>query len=324
MINEKVFNSYFEQKNKMPKINIQTMKYENNLNIKVTEIEDSGDNNNRNDNIKNEKKFLNPEEIQEINDKLLEEFNKEIVIGEQVVQSYKDNKIGETDGRKKIEELELETRDSLSYEYEFSDNKEISEKNYDIDKLIEQKNNLLQVILGNFFNGVLVKEKLSIRNGKIFEYRRQYPCGLKYFKLRVIENLQEATANLNDKQLDILEFCMNKITEIEPQKFNVNIKPLFFVTKENDEEYKINKLTKIEIDRGGSIITNLYRHNSFERIFTTKSILHYQKEIEQGIIDYIAQLDNIIETLNKEIEEIKTKGTDYLAFAELTKQEGND
>ena len=84
----------------------------------------------------------------------------------------------------------------------------IKNKRQEITDLKNNKERTITKIIGQMYNGVLLTDSLSFRNGEIFEYRCQYHPSIKRIKEKIMIKIHEVDKKLSPENMDILEFCL--------------------------------------------------------------------------------------------------------------------
>jgi len=225
----------------------------------------------------------------------------------------------------------------------------IRQKRSVISNLDKKKEEIVMKIIGQMYNGTFIKEKLSIRKGKVYAFRCQYNPSLSTIKDDIMNNLQEVAGKIPTRSLDVLEFILQKVysnphtiksnrwgrNESERQKI-VRIplmKILELDKRKNVETYNISIhfSNGILIDDRGDV--KFFYEYLDEESKQTKTefpslesdtfaglYLKYQKEIEESAKEFITELDKEINSFEEELEQIKTKGQNQLALCELTNE----
>jgi len=147
---------------------------------------------------------------------------------------------------KKIESIERVIENKLKIIYE---NDKIKEK-------------LIKQIIGQLYNGTLVKNGLSVRKGNIHTYRCQKSPRIYEIKETILKNIQEISEKLNDNSLDIIEFLLNKVYSTDNnskriKKYNnyyrydtlirnkiIDIKPIKIMINDDYQRYSKYKIIK--------------------------------------------------------------------------------
>jgi hypothetical protein len=225
----------------------------------------------------------------------------------------------------------------------------IRKKREKISLLDDKKEEIVMKIIGQMYNGTLVKEKLSIRKGRIYVFRCRYNPSMSNVKETIMANLQEVAQKIPKQSLDVLEFVLQKVYA-NP---NSHIKSNYWNRNEGSERQKIIRipLTKVlEIDNkdeketknfsihftNGILIDDSGEVKFFYE-FTDKIenklktefprlesetfaglYLKYEKEIEDNAKEFVDELDIEINSFEKELELIKDKGQNQLALCELS------
>jgi hypothetical protein len=200
---------------------------------------------------------------------------------------------------------------------------------------MQKKDELIKNILGQLYTGVLVTDKITIRKGGLYNYKKQrWNVELPNFKKVVLENLHEVSNKLSSENLDILEFLLNKIVpvdyndEVDTDEKIISIPitpPIKMVKSEkwtSSQEINILLTDSISIDSSGEASFRFLNEqctgipSNIERLITLK----YKKQIDNATNEKTINIQQKINSVNKDIEEIKDKGQNYLALIELQKQ----
>jgi hypothetical protein len=272
----------------------------------------------------------------------LEETEKLIQLGESVFQQVKPHLFDKTG-----EEFD----DRIDLNESVSD--EIRKKRQKITEIDNKKGDVIMKIIGQLYNGVLVKDKLSVRKGKVSLYRCQYKLGMERTKEIVMGNLHEVSTKLTPASLDILEFILNKIytnpnTHIHNRYSSDNSNerqkiirfPELKIIEEQEDRWNRNEgnetatknlnihfLNGVVIRENGQV-QFFYEHKNKDGelmtdfpSLTTETFaglyIKFEKGIEENANIFIQELDSEIEKAEKEMTEIRDKGQNQLALCEL-------
>jgi len=239
-----------------------------------------------------------------------------------------------------------------------SDNvtEEIKQKRKKIRDIDEKKESVILQIIGQLYNGVLIKEGLSFRRGKVYEYRRQYPASVSTIKEMVMKNLHEVSTKIKGNNLDVLEFMLQKYYT-NPNSHIISRNRNYWGNKDGEKRQKIIKFPEFKIVErrnkeiaekqfsiftlNGLIIDDdgkvqfFYEYKDEKGELKTEFpdldsetfaglYIKFEKEIEDNAKVFIDELNGEIENAEKEMKEITDKGQNQLALAELMKQDNKN
>ena len=226
---------------------------------------------------------------------------------------------------------------------------EIKNKRQKISDLKGLKQETIKKIIGQLYNGVLIPESLSIRKGEVFEYRCQYHPQLTNIKRKIMKHLHEVSEKLSEENMDILEYCLERVSESDESYSN------YSYGKRDDEEknksFDFDEIKLIEVrdeEKSQKDITICYINNvkvddkgkiefrykymdkdendkDKEKIEnpclreTSESMLYkkFDKQIKDMAKDFIKDLDDDIKIRELELKEIKEKGSSQLMICEM-------
>jgi len=252
-----------------------------------------------------EAEILSKLEAFEKNNKILKEIlDEKIVLQEQLVEN-------------------IEIDESLT-DIHISENK--IEK---LNKLREQKEELIQEAIGQMYKGTLVEGKLTIRNGKAKPFRRQYSLGSIEIKGYVLGNLHEVRGKLSDENLTIIEFLFEKIDEDESR----NETELAFLPidnyilanndykKEGEMKVKVYDVIKITKTSYNIKMRACYKGQEIWLNDEEKKILLYRhrEKLKEIISNLNKTVNSLIKTREQEIEDIKNQAKNLLIVSALQK-----
>jgi len=202
-----------------------------------------------------------------------------------------------------------------------------------IQKYLTEKDNLLYKVLVALFknNSVVIKEKLSLRNGEFRQYRGQYKINLN--DVKKIINEYCAYLDLNENELDVLELCLGFVTDEDYESWR-GLRDITEIWK--DKEYKLPKeitifqtddeednnfitIEKISINAKGNVAFNSkYRYSSSLNDKNEKRLIcYFKEEIGELKKQYNNEMRESRERLEKEIKTIKEQCGKYLLVASL-------
>jgi len=231
------------------------------------------------------------------------------------------NKTTKPFNKSKIEQLNLASKEQK--ERELSDSRE----------------NLMLKAIGQMYNGVLIPNELTIRNGRLYPYRRRYNMSASSVKEVILKDIHEVSTKISKDNLDVLEFLLGKIednddndrysrgyrqrnrTEATSQK-EIPVKDMFVIFGEDygdNAEFKVNEIKAIIIKDNGEISFRNKKRQDTDVDERIKGMLFtkYYSQIKI-IYDGITQtFDKKLATLEAECEEIKSKCGNLLVMAKL-------
>jgi len=208
-----------------------------------------------------------------------------------------------------------------------------------ISESVGTKTDKIISIIGQMYNGVLVKEKITLRKGKIFRYRShsEYSMGLTEFKKLVLKNLHEVSEKLTERNLEILEYVLDKVDNEDEKKDFKELRFDEIQLLDIDEDWRkrqtleVVKVNGVRVNNEGDIyfikgkpplIDDISEVVLSIRLF---NMLYYkfQNQIELMCKEYIEKLEAKEKEILDEIEKIKKKGSALLMVAEIQSGEDN-
>jgi hypothetical protein len=215
-----------------------------------------------------------------------------------------------------------------------------------IKKLEIEREVLLRKIIGTLYNGTLIANELTFRNGEVFKYKERSPINSLFsIKTKINEHLHEIEAKLkkkNDKAIDVLEYVMTKIEQMDKNNsINSQVQYIFdncktkkikldeplvimnFETDYNDEvkssmENSTETINGIMIDSRGRI--QLYDEDddiSISDINEERIRRLYKGEVAEIQKGIVADLEKLKGKLEADIKEIKDKCSDRVMLLSL-------
>ncbi len=227
----------------------------------------------------------------------------------------------------------------------------IRKKRGEISKIDNDKENLILKIIGQMYNGVLVKDNLSFRNGEIFNFRCQNKPSVQKVKEILLSNIHEVGEKISPQNLDVIEVLLDKIylnqnsskdrwgNRDEKQRMKIiNFPSEIRILEKNKDDYEeknvykdmftIYKINGVRIMDDGDVeffkdvVNEETRETEKEEVELENSTfaglyLKFEKEINENAKEFINDLNREIKEADKEMEEIKLKGQNQLALCEL-------
>jgi hypothetical protein len=219
--------------------------------------------------------------------------------------------------------------------YDDIESKELSQvAKRKIEKRVEQisdmdskKEELILNIIGKLHEGVLIPEKLTARNGKIYEYRKQQHAELSAIKELFYPNKAIIQKKLPQSSVDVLEFVLQKCKTNENGRTKMvkfdELKILEIEKDNEDLDLNLVKTNGFVIDGEGDV-KFIYQYPKGEIADVSPEtkiynglFLKFKKEIKTNAELFLQELDTDIQNFNKEMDEIKEKGQNQLALIEL-------
>lgn len=190
----------------------------------------------------------------------------------------------------------------------------------------EMEEKILKII-GQMYEGVLIKDALSIRKGKIYKYRYQYKPSCSNIIEEIERRYTEVEEKIGKDKSEILTFLIkiNKLLKNLEQNNNeisirkeLEIEPIFltdFGYRNNSIEVK--EVAKICIDREGNHFFNSKGEEAgvYKKEFIIeKKYLREMEEMKKSILEAYSQIKKDLEKYNEQIDE---KGAKYLIASTL-------
>jgi len=212
-----------------------------------------------------------------------------------------------------------------------------------IGKLINKKNEISIAIIGQMRKGKIT-ENLSLRKG-YFHFKRRRNCASLY---RVKEELESNIHEVKDKftanNFEILEFILQRVYEKEnenggygsyvdkiseeKERFIMDIKeraliyPSSYKAENYENSFEVIKVNCIILENGELYLGYKYDKNTHRFDDTTLLplfIKEYNNELKDNIAKEIKCFRREVDRLEKEINDIKTKGQNLYMLYELNK-----
>jgi len=195
---------------------------------------------------------------------------------------------------------------------------------------------LIMAILGQMYNGVLINDKVSVRNGSVYPYKCRYRMSLNQLVRYIETSNAEIIQKLGEVKLVLLNNVIKLGVELKDVEYKIQEtivmfkKPHYELEAESDYGYrqhqlKGNKVEGIRInsngvspirqetDGNGNIIRNIVV--DFTNINRVININKDDVEVELNKV--YDKMKALVEKQEKLIEEIKVLGGDYLILANL-------
>ena len=69
--------------------------------------------------------------------------------------------------------------------------------------LKDKKDILIGKAIGQMYNGILINNELTIRNGKLYSYRRRYHLNANRVKEKILKNIHEVSEKISKENLGL-------------------------------------------------------------------------------------------------------------------------
>jgi hypothetical protein len=202
------------------------------------------------------------------------------------------------------------------------------------------KEELILKIIGQLYEGVLIPDFLTIRQGKFYRYKTQSQLDLGNVKRMIEQNKATISKRLDKSSSEMLEFMLQKYdkkySDDERQK-TIKINEINVFKNETDGSYNdemyincyVAKVDTILIKANGEIHfchqnkDELHSHDFYTKIYDGLFI-KFKKEIKQNAELFVQELEADINSFEKDMIEIKDKGQNQLAFIELSNQNNGE
>jgi hypothetical protein len=224
--------------------------------------------------------------------------------------------------------------------------KEIKEK---IKALVDKKNEISMAIVGQMAKGKIT-ENLSLRKGEFHFKNRRRSTNLYRAKEEIIENIHQVKDKVTANNFDILDFILQRVYEDErieeyadnlssgKEKFVVDFEERSILLSRYDyniensqNEFELIKVNCILLENGYLYLAYKYKDNDNDEVridsygkSNALAILpifvkEYEKELKVKITEEIQFYQKEVDRLEKEINDIKTKGQNLYMLYELNK-----
>ena len=253
---------------------------------------------------------------------------------------------------KEREEQESESNDRDNKELPKTVTDEIRERRDNINKIKQDKEKRILVMLGQMYNGVIIPQQLSCRRGEFFRYRCQYALSLQSVKEELMKNLHAVSEKITvSKNLDIMEYVLEKWDKDKDATSNSSSN---YYSKRSEKEgkkkdFRFDEVTLIEntnrsndnpntsfdflhtngvcvFDNGNVEFFYQLGNDRDNQSFQTENFNMLYKKFKNDINglaeDFFKEVDDEIKARSDELEEIKLRGSHLLMSAEL--QKGSD
>jgi hypothetical protein len=251
------------------------------------------------------------------------DFEEKLILSKQINEELKPI-VKERELQKKSERVEIEETISTT----------INDLREKIRKLKDDKEKTIKAILGQMYKGVIIPQELTIRKGKFYRYRCQYELDLTSIKQSLMRFLSDVTEKLTERNLDIMEFVLDKVEERshyyrnneDKQSRDYDFEELF-VVEFNDEdikekEFSIYRINGVNLNDEGDL--KFYYKTGNQKEFVNLQEENYnqlyqkfREEIDKLGKEFVEELQSKIDTREEELKIIKEKGSNQLMVVEL-------
>lgn len=225
--------------------------------------------------------------------------------------------------RDEAEEIKVELANKIG---EIASSNEID----NLKELLEEKkkeiNTAINDIIGNMYNGVLIKERLSIRNGRLHRYKHQYNSLVENFQeeLKADKNKAELISKLGQDNYDLMIMILpllksirgyNNITDLDIEPKEIKLNPFISIEARNNE---LTEVETIVVDENGIKFCDnaqdiIYLDNETRTIMS----YYYRNSIKENVDKIILLYKQEIEKIQKDIDFVKDKGSRFLMLAKI-------